>query len=96
MHNAGLFFVFGVLSSDGQQTPGCLMVVNGMFSRPQRAAALEGHGSTMQTLHETSRERYFSMFFSCLDCKSLFGLGFLHLFCRLHTRLQSTPVTLCG
>ena len=51
MHNAGLFFVFGALSSDG-----CLMVVNGMFSRPHRAGALEGHRSTMKMLHETSRE----------------------------------------
>ena len=53
-HNAGLFLVFGTLSADVQQTPRCLMVVKGMFSRP--AGALEGHRSTMQTLHETSHE----------------------------------------
>ena len=90
--NACLFLVFGALSADGQQTLRCLMVVNGMFSRPQSAGALEGHRSTMQTLHETSLE----WCFSCLDCQSLFGLGFLNLFFRLHTRCQSTPVTMCG
>ena len=72
--HSGLFLVFGALSADVQQTLRCLMVVNGMFSRPQRAGALEGHRSTMQTLHETSHEPYFS----CLDCQSLFGLGFVH------------------
>ena len=54
--HAGLFVVLGALSSDVQQNPRCLMVVNGMLSRPHRAGALEGHRSTMQTLHETSRQ----------------------------------------
>ena len=40
--HTGLLLVFGTLSADVQQTPRCLMVVNGMFSRPQRAGALEG------------------------------------------------------
>ena len=55
--HSGLFLVFGALSADVQQTLRCLIVVNGMFSRPQSAGALEGHPSTMmQTPHETSHE----------------------------------------
>ena len=61
MRNAGLFLVFGTLSADVQQNPRCLMVVNGMFSKPHRAGALEGHRSAMKILHS----------------KSLFDLGFL-------------------
>ena len=38
---SGLFLVFGTLSANVQQPPKCLMVVNGMFSRPQHAGALE-------------------------------------------------------
>ena len=40
--HSGLFFVFGTLSADLQQTLRCLIVVNDMFSRPQHAGALEG------------------------------------------------------
>ena len=55
--HSGLFLVFGALSADVQQTLRCLIVVNGMFSRPQSAGALEGHRSTMmQTPHESSHE----------------------------------------
>ena len=39
---SALFLVFGTLSADVQQTLRCLMVLNDMFSRPQRAGALEG------------------------------------------------------
>ena len=39
---SALFLVFGTLSANVQQPPKCLMVVNDMFSRPQRAGALEG------------------------------------------------------
>ena len=88
--HSGLFLVFGALSADGQQTPTCLMVVSGMFSRPQRAGALEGHRSTMmQTPHETPHESVNDVFHVWIVrvylglVSSIFSADFTHVANRL-------------
>ena len=92
MHQAhsGLFLVFGALSADVQQTPKCWIVVNGMFSRPQFAGALEGHRSTMmQTPHETSHESVNDAFLVWIVrvylalVSSIFSADFTHVVKRL-------------
>ena len=87
--HSGLFLVFGALSADVQQTLRCWMVVNGMFSRPQSAGALEGHRSTMQTPHETSHESVNDAFHVWIVrvylalVSSIFSADFTHVVKRL-------------
>ena len=89
--HSGLLLVFGTLSADVQQTLRCLIVLNDMFWRPQRAGALEGLDSPWRKLFmkpDVNCERCFS----CLDCQSLFGLGFLHFFLQTS---HTSPID-CG
>ena len=84
--HAGLFLVFGALSVNVQQTPRCFI------DGGQWHVLMQGHWKGIDPLW---CKHLMKRCFSCLDCQSLFGLGFLHLFCRLHTRRQSTTVSSC-